>query len=253
MHTTPVRVSLPAIILCAMCWAASARQLQWSGCDIRQQTSNANAQPSTGSVQRVADDFVPALSGQVTGIVLWGCYDGDIADEFTVKYYTDLNGLPGQVVGTYSQLAGTLTVTPGVRTGALIAGVGLPVYIYSASHAPQAVQSGQTYWIEITNGASDWFWVDSNAGNLRSVLSLSSSGPYVNPQFYTDRAFTLGIVSACAGDTNGDNVVDFADLSAVLSAFGQTRPAGCAGDVNGDGQVNFADISVVLGAFGRRC
>jgi hypothetical protein len=56
----------------------------------------------------------------------------------------------------------------------------------------------------------------------------------------------------CAGDTNGDNVVNFTDLNAVLSDFGATG-AGAAGDVNGDGVVNFADLNAVLSAFGTEC
>lgn len=56
----------------------------------------------------------------------------------------------------------------------------------------------------------------------------------------------------CAGDANGDHVVNFADLNAVLSNFGQIG-AGLVGDVNNDGVVNFADLNVVLSAFGSAC
>ncbi|MGP1310360.1 MAG: dockerin type I domain-containing protein, partial [Phycisphaerales bacterium] len=58
----------------------------------------------------------------------------------------------------------------------------------------------------------------------------------------------------CEGDTNGDNVVNFADLNAVLSAFGETGATGFSGaDVNADGVVNFADLNAVLSAFGTGC
>jgi predicted outer membrane repeat protein len=56
----------------------------------------------------------------------------------------------------------------------------------------------------------------------------------------------------CVGDTNGDNVVNFVDLNAVLSAFGQSGP-GLTGDVDGDGDVDFADLNAVLSAFGNEC
>lgn len=56
----------------------------------------------------------------------------------------------------------------------------------------------------------------------------------------------------CPGDANGDRRVDFADLNAVLSQFGQQGP-GLAGDVNGDGAVNFQDLNMVLANFGRPC
>jgi hypothetical protein len=56
----------------------------------------------------------------------------------------------------------------------------------------------------------------------------------------------------CPGDTNGDNVVNFTDLNAVLAAFGMTG-SGLAGDVNGDGIVNFTDLNIVLANFGNTC
>ncbi len=58
--------------------------------------------------------------------------------------------------------------------------------------------------------------------------------------------------SVCAGDTNGDNIVNFADLNTVLAAYGQSGE-GLAGDVNGDGVVNFVDLNEVLANFGADC
>jgi Ca2+-binding EF-hand superfamily protein len=51
---------------------------------------------------------------------------------------------------------------------------------------------------------------------------------------------------------NGDGVVNFNDLNAVLSAFGQNG-AGLPGDLNGDGVVNFSDLNEILSAFGSAC
>lgn len=56
----------------------------------------------------------------------------------------------------------------------------------------------------------------------------------------------------CPGDTNGDLIINFADLNTVLAQFGQTAP-GLAGDVNDDGTVNFADLNIVLANFGVVC
>src|SRR5690606_28457873 len=58
--------------------------------------------------------------------------------------------------------------------------------------------------------------------------------------------------ASCPADTNGDNQVNFADLNAVLSMFGQSG-ANLPADVNGDGAVNFADLNAVLSAFGSSC
>lgn len=56
----------------------------------------------------------------------------------------------------------------------------------------------------------------------------------------------------CPGDTNGDRVVNFADLNTILSQFGQTG-AGLSGDLNNDGVVNFTDLNIVLSNFGNVC
>ncbi len=61
-----------------------------------------------------------------------------------------------------------------------------------------------------------------------------------------------GKAAPCPGDTNGDNIVNFADLNAVLAAFGQTG-AGLAADLNDDGVVNFTDLNEVLANFGATC
>jgi endonuclease/exonuclease/phosphatase family metal-dependent hydrolase len=58
--------------------------------------------------------------------------------------------------------------------------------------------------------------------------------------------------TSCPGDTNGDNLVNFTDLNAVLADFGMNA-AGLAGDVNGDGVVNFTDLNEVLANFGSGC
>jgi len=53
-------------------------------------------------------------------------------------------------------------------------------------------------------------------------------------------------------DINGDLVVDFDDLSTVLSGFGQVGP-NLPGDINGDGVVDFEDLSCILSFFGQFC
>lgn len=53
----------------------------------------------------------------------------------------------------------------------------------------------------------------------------------------------------CSGDTNGDGVINFNDLNAVLSSFGQSG----AGDTDCSGTVNFNDLNSVLSAFGTTC
>jgi predicted outer membrane repeat protein len=58
----------------------------------------------------------------------------------------------------------------------------------------------------------------------------------------------MGVYETCAGDINGDGVVDTADLVLVLAAWGPC--GGCAEDLDGSGTVDTADMIIVLAAWG---
>jgi len=57
-------------------------------------------------------------------------------------------------------------------------------------------------------------------------------------------------VPPCPADANGDGLTNGADLSVLLSQFGDPVPPGTGADFNGDGLVNGADLSVLLANFG---
>jgi hypothetical protein len=92
--------------------------------------------------------------------------------------------------------------------------------------------------------------VNAIDGDLQTHTTLGTSGGKI------DRlSVTVGfssITAPCPGDANGDNLVNFSDLNAVLAAFGQSGD-GLIGDVNGDGVVNFSDLNEVLANFGEDC
>jgi predicted outer membrane repeat protein len=55
----------------------------------------------------------------------------------------------------------------------------------------------------------------------------------------------------CVADLNGDGLVDGADLTVLLAAWGECEVIeGCTGDVNADGIVDGADLTAVLGDWG---
>ncbi len=94
---------------------------------------------------------------------------------------------------------------------------------------------------------------------IREVSAISPDGNVIaviglrNDTFELQTMLVyLNAETACPGDTNGDNIVNFTDLNAVLAAFGQSGE-GLAGDVNGDGLVNFSDLNEVLANFGADC
>jgi len=99
--------------------------------------------------------------------------------------------------------------------------------------------------------------IAANAGYAGFVVRLSTEDQLLsiwNPGFsnFAPRLRVV-VLPECAGDANGDNAINGADLSVLLSQFGTTVPAGTGADFNGDGIVNGADLSVLLGAFGTSC
>jgi hypothetical protein len=70
---------------------------------------------------------------------------------------------------------------------------------------------------------------------------------------FQSAAATSGAISIVPGtdspaDVDGDGFVDFADLLALLSSWGDcpAPPAECPTDVDGDGAVGFGDLLIVL-------
>ncbi len=72
-----------------------------------------------------------------------------------------------------------------------------------------------------------------------------------NQGYGGDGAFRIncndGLCSSCAADLNGDAIVDAADLSMLLNAWGAN---GGVADIDGDGIVDAPDLTILLGAFG---
>lgn len=71
--------------------------------------------------------------------------------------------------------------------------------------------------------------------------------------FFVQRLITSPPAALCAGDANRDRAVNAADLSVLLSGFGEPTPSGENGDLNGDAMIDGADLSVLLGNFGGGC
>jgi hypothetical protein len=119
--------------------------------------------------------------------------------------------------------------------------------------------------LEVRNNGGATVVASSNTGGLGqgesiSGLAIPSSGTYYIRVFPASTTGDVQLYSmnaaytpaGCPGDTNGDNLVNFADLNLVLGNFGQSGP-NVIGDVNHDGVVNFADLNIVLSFFGSVC
>jgi hypothetical protein len=117
-----------------------------------------------------------------------------------------------------------------------------------------STDNGANFNTVIASATADdgsYLWTVPDVASANAFIRVVARGDDSDTGF-DDSDAVFSILGVCPGDTNGDNIVNFADLNTVLGAFGQSG-AGIPGDVNGDGTVNFSDLNEVLGAFGAEC
>jgi len=83
--------------------------------------------------------------------------------------------------------------------------------------------------------------------NMKSLRVLLSAVVAIAIAFGFSPSTAQG-QGSCAGDNNGDGVVNHVDLATVLNSWGACL--GCAGDMNGDGVVNPLDLAMVMSGWG---
>ena len=107
----------------------------------------------------------------------------------------------------------------------------------------------------------DWSTIDGGGGTTSGgpfTIAGTIGQPDPGPPVLTGGSFTItggfwAVPPPCPGDTNGDNQINGADLSVLLSQFNSAVTPGSGADFNGDGLVNGADLSVLLSRFGTSC
>lgn len=131
-----------------------------------------------------------------------------------------------------------------VAVGDVLPGVRIARWDGSAWHAIGAGTGGDTG----LNRACVW----SGGG---STLALAGNFESVGGTAAEDLALWTACspVSVCSGDANGDREVNGADVSVLLSTFGQSVVPGSGADFNADARVDGRDLSVLLSAFGDAC
>lgn len=136
----------------------------------------------------VADDFVPGADGTLSGLCWWGFVQpGADTTDFSVTYYVDDAGTPGDVLMSFRESAGTLTVAR-APTGESLGGVALEIG-YSATHAAVPVAAGGRYWIEIRDLAGDgWLWEYAalDEGNVRAARTVTPLAGYRRSDLIAD-------------------------------------------------------------------
>ena len=109
-----------------------------------------------------------------------------------------------------------------------------------------------------------WYTVDGGSGlfgvggsfELSGTIAQFDAGtPMLGGAFELTGGFWAGIDPVpCPGDLDGNDAVDLADLSRLLSNFGTLVGAARSdGDTDGDGDVDLGDLSFLLSNFGTSC
>lgn len=167
----------------------------------------------------------------------------------------------------------------GRQEGATQPGAQQFVVIQGPTRAALGLVAGEPYAARVRYDPDadrlDWFVNDQPVGSTFPLLDTSpitqvvyaarnldafvvwsgddETAPTDPPSTLTLRSMRVFAGDApCPGDTNSDGVVNFIDLNAVLSTYGQAG-ADLPADINADGVVNFTDLNAVLAAFGTSC
>jgi len=174
-----------------------------------------SATPPNALVAPLWDDFSPGVAGSVTVETL-----GTAPDRRLIVQWTSVPRFQQADVNTFQAV--------------LFEGSNCIEFRYQVF---SAAVSSNDYTVGVENHAGD-------AGTAIDPLSLAPGGcvrlcPITDPGDCVPPP-----PPGCEGDANGDGVVDFDDITAVLSNW---LTAGPEGDANGNGIVDFDDLTAVLG------
>lgn len=189
----------------------------------------------TGAVETLVLDITtsfPALNNGETWLVATPCFQNaaGFAPDYVIPSANLIPGPDGRVV--FRNDVGT-TIPDAVAYGA-----------YTGANSPFGAPAAALPM----DGANALQRVSTTNPDNNSVnFAVGGNSPKRNDGMTA----TLDL-RPCAGDTNFDRLINFADINIVLGEFNQSG-ACLRGDLNGDGSVNFADLNIVLGNFNTGC
>jgi len=198
-----------------------------------------NASNSMPTAFQVADNFTPALGGDVTDVCWYGAYlpDDDATDSFIVRYYDCADGVPGALIQEFSESAGTLFVTGKQDTGFMVAGLA-PIYEYVANHGPVPTVMGAVYFIEVLNlppTGQTWFWEWADPGANGDGISFQKPAGLDYGRYHRqspDVAFCLNIeLDSVVGLCDLPDPVP-CDLDTSIANAEENEPCGADPDLN---------------------
>jgi Dockerin type I domain len=121
------------------------------------------------------------------------------------------------------------------------------VALTAFSVASSAGAQNDMEWNSVDGGGA----VMTGAGwSLSGTVGQCDAGELAGAGWSFSGGFWPGVpMAACAGDVDGNGVVDATDLALILGAWGPVVAASPA-DVDGSGSVDATDLAIVLGAWG---
>ncbi len=192
--------------------------------------------------------------------------DGSLNTNNVVLNGGDLGGT-GTIQTSVVNTAGN--VTPGNSTGTLtvtgnftqMTGGRVSVEIGDGAHDTLQVNGSANLDGELVISLIDGF-VPMPTQSFTVLSAAAINGAFTSTSFTnlpasvtysvvpTPTSISVVFGSGCTGDTNGDGLVNFTDLNALLDNWSTTGPEG---DVNGSGFVDFADLNLLLDNWGLDC
>ncbi|MFO0839255.1 MAG: dockerin type I domain-containing protein [Phycisphaerae bacterium] len=123
---------------------------------------------------------------------------------------------------------------------------------------PATSQTVYRLWIDPTAGMPPPAHPDleltlGGVAALPTALTLTNDGGVTTDEIRIGVTWSSVTPTPCAGDVNGDRVVNESDLGIVLSHWQGNVTPGTSGDLTGDGLVNESDLGVVLARWAVAC
>ncbi|HVP12764.1 MAG TPA: hypothetical protein VMV94_16435 [Phycisphaerae bacterium] len=164
---------------------------------------------------RVADNFISLTGGQVTRVCWWGfdafragstwgpCTTGTPTDNFSIRFFKDGGGRPGDLMASFAGIPMATYPAPGVapyygvKTATGQTFDGAAEYKYQVQIPPVVVEAGDCTWMEIVNTTSAgdcwWAWEVISSADFGDGKAAVYEDGYYRWVDGTDLAFCLNI------------------------------------------------------------
>lgn len=197
------------------------------------------------SVASERTDSIPIIAGDGR-IYLSAGIDG-FGSAVKIQAFDDLGTSAVLAWDTYVDTGGVLEIGGWTSQPAL---VGRRLFCGQPASADSDGPYASAMLLDVAHDPTDMeFVIDSHDGSGGSAALADGCVASVGED-------GLFIFCPCTGDVNGDGLVDLADLSRLLTAFGASQGSpdyDPAADFNADGVVDLTDLSTLLVVFGTEC